>query len=34
MATLEGGLILAGAYGDISAFDHATTSLVTSALAA
>jgi TetR/AcrR family transcriptional repressor of nem operon len=34
MATLEGGLILAGTYGDIGAFDHATTSLVTSALAA
>lgn len=34
MATLEGGLILARAYGDISAFDHATASLITPALAA
>ncbi len=34
MATLEGGLILARACGDISAFDHATASLVAPALAA
>ena len=27
MVALEGGLILARAYGDISAFDHATASL-------
>lgn len=33
MATLEGGLILARAYGDISAFDNATASLVVPALA-
>jgi len=34
MAALEGGLILARAYGDISAFDHATASLATPTLAA
>jgi len=34
MAALEGGLILARAYGDISAFDNATASLTTPALAA
>ncbi len=34
VATLEGGLILARAYGDISAFDHATAGLTTPALAA
>ncbi|MBX4864216.1 TetR/AcrR family transcriptional regulator [Rhizobium sophorae] len=34
MAALEGGLILARAYGDISVFDHATASLTTPALAA
>jgi TetR/AcrR family transcriptional repressor of nem operon len=30
MAALEGGLILARAFGDITAFDHATASLSTS----
>lgn len=34
MAALEGGLILARAYGNISAFDHATASLTTPALVA
>jgi TetR/AcrR family transcriptional repressor of nem operon len=33
LAALEGGLILARAYGDISAFDHATASLTAPALA-
>ena len=33
MAALEGGLILARAYGDISAFDHATASLTAPAFA-
>ena len=32
-AALEGGLILTRAYGDITAFDHATASLVTPSIA-